>query len=560
MQRLDQWAHLVTDDTLAKAYGFADRAEYFSLVDETRLKVERILKPLMSTDSLEEAEQAIVPVLNKLALPSSVFAGVRELQEEYEARSEIRLPPGYMDTDKARRSQTPDAEHDDDATPSISGANRFGDFAIWREVLDHCKATTPLPTSVVVVTHDRKPDWLYKPRKVRDIDGKVKANGGRNAPALAVAHPMLSLELFSACGIEALHIIDTPTLAHVVSHHSTGISLVQLARAVQAEVVELATSSEGPAGDVTSDGALDVDSADGNEVVAQGEAAAVPAQTEPPEVTSANAGTEGALATPETQTTIMSFLQQLPLVAASDHLYVTDPAGSQELDRLIRELKTHNWYRQNPAAREAMKAIQGTSVTLLQSFVLGRNLYQAACGSAAVPLEILGNLDNELATVGDPTGQALFAGALFEAYFDAHGAVRSLPKAEAIDAVFQYQTVDRFFDPVGWLRERLQGLESRFLALPNSNPEVRTVTISHDGTVASGIKHGEMDLTVPADNDEADLPLSRTSSHLGLLRRLCRHFAVPEFQVQLNPVFEGTIDCSAIALRRWGPLTEISLS
>src|SRR6185312_11401352 len=65
--------------------------------------------------------------------------------------------------------------------------------------------------------------------------------------------------------------------------------------------------------------------------------------------------------------------------ALSDRLFVLDDSKSSH--RIIQKLKIRDWYEQNPAiAKITPDLLNKARPNSL--FVLGRNIYQAACGSS----------------------------------------------------------------------------------------------------------------------------------------------------------------------------------
>src|SRR5690606_39949889 len=66
-------------------------------------------------------------------------------------------------------------------------------------------------------------------------------------------------------------------------------------------------------------------------------------------------------------------------------------------------------------------------------FVLGRNIYQAACGNAQKALEFIRDIDIQLARFPEEIANHILSGALFEVYFDGQGVLRSESKSEQID-------------------------------------------------------------------------------------------------------------------------------
>jgi len=66
-------------------------------------------------------------------------------------------------------------------------------------------------------------------------------------------------------------------------------------------------------------------------------------------------------------------------------------------------------------------------------FVLGRNLYQAACGNSQKAMDFMGNLEAQLRQLPDETAKHLLSGMLYEIYFDGHGKFRESAKFSYAD-------------------------------------------------------------------------------------------------------------------------------
>jgi hypothetical protein len=70
-----------------------------------------------------------------------------------------------------------------------------------------------------------------------------------------------------------------------------------------------------------------------------------------------------------------------------------------------------------------------------ECFVLGRNIYQAACGSANSAVNFLTHLNANLARLPENVAFHVLNGVLFEIYFDSTGLKRKKAKAGRIDEV-----------------------------------------------------------------------------------------------------------------------------
>lgn len=79
-------------------------------------------------------------------------------------------------------------------------------------------------------------------------------------------------------------------------------------------------------------------------------------------------------------------------------------------------------------------------------FVLGRDIYQAACGSSSNAVAFMDNLQDMLSPLGESIFFHVLNGILFEIYFDSRGYFRDSPKAQMIDAVFRAEKSEIFKD------------------------------------------------------------------------------------------------------------------
>lgn len=91
------------------------------------------------------------------------------------------------------------------------------------------------------------------------------------------------------------------------------------------------------------------------------------------------------------------------------------------LYEIIEMLKTHDWYRQNPAINQ-LSSVPFDTVSANDLFVLGRNIFQAADGGAwSAQSYIKGLISNSLNT---DIKKHIISGMAFEMYFDRNGLLR----------------------------------------------------------------------------------------------------------------------------------------
>lgn len=156
-------------------------------------------------------------------------------------------------------------------------------------------------------------------------------------------------------------------------------------------------------------------------------------------------------------------------VALSDHFFVIDDAKVSH--RLIRELKVLTWSRQNAAIAkitpELISKAAGDSL-----FVLGRNIYQAACGQAKEAREYLTSFMSKTTGADGAKRKALLDGILFEIFFDSRGQLRKRLKNDFFEPVFELLQYKELAKSFGFVSECLLPYADRFHAMPGKKREI----------------------------------------------------------------------------------------
>lgn len=538
MERFEQMIPLIADDAWALANGFVDRASYLRQVGDARADLRRLVGPVTKGEKLEKLHQQLLPVFNSLALDGDIFSDMSALHAAYEARAEFRMSPGYKDVRKGKGAEASNLAA---GAPAMSGANRFGDLAIWDEILRFVELGAPDTSAVVIITHDAKPDWSYTPGRIVDSDGRAKPNPQSGPAQLTVAQPMLVHELRKRTGAVALYIVTVPQLAVVANGHEVGFKFSELARAVQVGAEEEATTDEQSA--IAEDVIAGEDGDEGAPVVLDGDIA----PNDAPEVIAI----EGVA--PVDGAALAAFLAAPPAEALADRAYVADREGFAEFDAAIKGLRSSNWYLQNPAVRDGMALLSEGRATLLQAFIFGRNLYQAAVGTAADAMRLLEDFSSRVAHCPPPLAVALYAGALFELYFDGEGSLRLVPKDGQIGPLLRHQRTAVLAPAISFIRQRLA--DAHLLVRPSVDAPTIQLTLSFDAETVTGVTLGEVPLTEP--HDEADFgasPLPESASWRRLRSLIADYFAAPEEQIDLEPVFEGTRLVADLQFIHWNPV------
>ncbi len=409
LRNLWETASLFVDDDVLRKIGYADtRDNFLSGFDDAIAELEKFTKVFLQQFETWEVHNEITSNLSRCVLKSDLAGLCARAASEGDARISHRLPPGFRDSNKAE--------------------NKYGDLIIWYEILEHAKQVVAQRLAkndtslwhILFVTNDEKPDWVYAPSKrVAEIKGARREV--RNVdPALKLPDPTLVSEFYSAVGHDNFSIATLPMLIRALSFFRAK-DLEHLASAIQIEGEERTGSVEGKADEISTTsveltGTL-LEGALGVQVRAEGTLDSV----EQPGLN----GIPIEVAAPAID---------YPPDAVRDGAYEADAPGV--INEIIRALRSSNWYTQNPAIQR-IKEIRSENFPPAQWFVLGRNIYQAACGNAQKALEFIRNLDIELSRFPDETAVHLLSGMVFEIYFDRDGKFRRRPKSAHIEQLMR---------------------------------------------------------------------------------------------------------------------------
>jgi hypothetical protein len=155
--------------------------------------------------------------------------------------------------------------------------------------------------------------------------------------------------------------------------------------------------------------------------------------------------------------------------AISDELFHID--SNKLMHDEIRDLKSCNWYTQNPVASKlTIAALNDSDDDAI--FVLGRNIYQAACGSARDLSSYISKFREKTTGLHSKTRKALLDGMIFEIFFNGQGQIRDSFKASKFNSVFDCQRYSEFSESFTFISDVLSTYQSRFYAIPGKNREV----------------------------------------------------------------------------------------
>lgn len=398
LDALYETASLFVDEPLLRRISFhGDRAAYLNGFRQAINDLEQFTRAFSQQFDPGVIHQQIVEHLSAAILNSDLAALCTRASREGSVRFEHRFPPGFRDGNKDE--------------------NRFGDLIIWFEILDQSAANAAVFPKVLFITNDEKSDWVYAPKMRTKIVAGARKSVGNFDPEIKLADPRLVSEFQHRTQNTNFVICSLATLVEGLSKVNAA-QFAQLAAAIQINTQE---SEPSPPTAAEAEASEESPPGDGG--------GAIPAEPSPVAVKVPPGGDAPVELPPELPRVQPAGPVEprlyYDLEALQDSQYQAD--APSDINSVIRALKSLNWYTQNPAIVK-IQTIRDEDFTPSSWFVLGRNIYQAACGNSQKAMEFMAALESQLAQFPRETAQHLLAGMLFEIYFDAHGQFRDVAK------------------------------------------------------------------------------------------------------------------------------------
>lgn len=217
------------------------------------------------------------------------------------------------------------------------------------------------------------------------------------------------------------------------------------------------------------------------------------------------------------------------------------PSG-KEISAIVSALRSYTFGTQNPAVVKLLE-LDWSKVTPDEAFVLGRNLYQTACGGEFRAEAVLTNLRRELAKLPEDRALDLVNGMFFEVYFDSAGEFRgSELKKRHLPRLLALQTVEKYSASVSFIRRALAPYKDDLIFLPNISPQSVSVEVSVKKTDPPTVKSIQVDgkNVLKADPEHVVAfdrmwRLSYESFTIKSLReKLSREWGIPEHQLNIT--------------------------
>jgi len=439
---LFETASLFVDDVSLRRFSYSgDRATF---ITEFRAAIDA-LAPFTRVFSQDfdsgVVHEQIETHLSSAILDSDLAALCVRATQEGVGRFEHRLPPGFRDEDKPE--------------------NRLGDLIIWFEILDKSASSAATFPKVLFISRDEKNDWVYAPKMRMELVRSGRKAVGNSRPEIKLADPRLVAEFRRVTGHANVTIASIDTLVEGLSKANPAL-FAHLAAAIQINIEQSAPVSS----------AADESVAPINGQLGEAPGDAVPppveAQPEPPVNELPPDGTAAPAGSPPEVVRAVPVAPAPPRLqydqaALRDREYQADEPS--DINEIIRALKSLNWYTQNPAIKK-IRAIRQDEFSSSSWFVLGRNVYQAACGNSQKAMEFMTGLEAQLRQFQPETAQHLLAGMLFEVYFDSRGEFRESAKFSYADKPLSVATNAEFADVLEFINYHLRNHRDRLAFMP----------------------------------------------------------------------------------------------
>lgn len=400
LETLYETASLFVDDISLRGIGYPhDRAVFLQEFRQAIEAVNRFTGVFSQQFDPGVIHQQVVTHLSPCILNSDLVALCTRAMQEANGRIEHRLPPGFRDDGKPE--------------------NRLGDLIIWYELLEKSAAVADTFPRVLFISRDEKSDWVYAPAQRNRLAGGLRKPVPNTEPQIKLADPRLVAEFTRKTRHGNFTIANLPTLVEGLSRRSAS-EFQHLAAAIQITVQETASIT------ARTDQETAAPAAEPSNEVPE-----APTEEQPVEASVVVEGPAEEPAPVQAERTEPEPPRlQYCVDALKDSQYPAD--APSEINSIIRDLKSHNWYTQNPAVTK-VRTIREEPFTPSAWFVLGRNLYQAACGNSQKAMDFIGNLETQLRQLPEETAKHLLAGMLYEIYFDGHGEFRESAKFSYAD-------------------------------------------------------------------------------------------------------------------------------
>jgi PIN like domain len=185
------------DDKTCRARGYTGRSSYVGELEKSAAVLENLSQVIQpDEDAIRIAMQQVIEFVNEHLLESDLNPAVNGLSATGEFRFAHRMPPGFEDKKEE---------------------NAFGDAIIWEEIVHDAQAaktdSQSAPIDVIIVSRDRKKDWVSSAPVVLNVHGKTQSPHQETSVDVALPHPLLVHDFVKRTGGGRLYVATPAFLA-----------------------------------------------------------------------------------------------------------------------------------------------------------------------------------------------------------------------------------------------------------------------------------------------------------------------------------------------------------
>lgn len=206
----------------------------------------------------------------------------------------------------------------------------------------------------------------------------------------------------------------------------------------------------------------------------------------------------------------------------------------------IKALKSTDWHKQNPG----LKNLSDSDVEIGNAdelFVLGRNIYQAACGDAHEAKNYIANFQRKLHSISHKNLTHILDGMLFEIFFDKMGELRTHFKLNQFNNLFNLNKIHEFSDSFDFISELLINHQNRFYIIPGKRRDVTidvvTRPIKTGGYRLLEIHFDGFNILRRKDSESDDSSMTNLD-YSALIQKISREMVIPISRLAVNIDFD----------------------
>ncbi len=482
--------------TKSKYENITEFQEDLKIIEEKIAKIE-FTTSSKGHDYKIKVHKEIEKTFEKCIIDTNLENVLSKVKELGQIRYNHKLPPGFQDDKK--------------------DLNAHGDLILWYEILDFCKSKNI--KKAILITNDEKKDWVYAPFKIT-VNGRLQGN---NHPQFKIVDSRLIHEFKTYTNSEEFHIVNFEQFTKILIGKISN-TFIDLANALQ----------------IVHNQKTIIEDENKNVLKEKGEE----------ETTSTLEETVDAIEPINTD-----IVENPNQIAYSPHALSDKDFPLHDdtiLTKTIEELKTYNWYKQNPALHyfieTARKGIEENIINSDKLFVIGRNIYQSACGGSGEAMSFISELRSNFIKLSDYIINHIYSGIVYEIYFDSFNKFREENlKSHLINEVFEVSDVERLNASKDFIKASLEYYKNGLLYFPFQIENVIIKPIFNDKTKVTddnwfGVK--EFLILTELKGNNIDLLTNEPENSLniyfpnlnlfGLIDTVGKTYAIPENKIGME--------------------------